>query len=354
MKYKGFEIKRKVTRYFGKKIKNMLENISENVFESAEEIRVRLDRPIYLKCALEERFFGENGITDIKNAYIPVKEDIIQILELISRFSLYAFEDEIRQGYIPLPNGFRVGIAGRTVVENGGVKTIKNISGFNFRIPKEVIGCSEKIIDYIAVPQLRHTLIVSPPCAGKTTLLRDIIRMLSNGVDGKFKGVTVGVADERSEIAGSFRGAAQNDVGMRTDVLDGCPKAQGMLMLLRAMSPNVIAADEIGSSEDLEAVLNVLNAGVKVVCTIHAENIEDLNSKYIFEKIRKNKIFERYIFLSNRMGAGTIEGIFDGDFLRLDGEKKYYLRFSVLIESVCFGKYKCLHDYSELDSFQVC
>lgn len=319
MKYKGFEIKRKVARYFGKKIKNILECVDENMFENAEEIRVRLDKPLCLKNALGECFLGENGITDSKSAYMPIKEDIMQILELISRFSLYAFEEEIRQGYIPLPNGFRVGITGRTVIENGCIKTIKNISGFNFRIPKEVIGCCEKIIDYIAVPKVHHTLIVSPPCAGKTTLLRDIIRVLSNGIDGKFKGMTVGVADERSEIAGAFRGAAQNDVGIRTDVLDGCPKAQGMLMLLRAMSPNVIAADEIGNEEDMEAVLNVLNAGVKVICTIHAEGIEDLKSKYIFEKMQINKMFERYVFLSNKMGAGTIEGIFDGDFVRLDG-----------------------------------
>jgi len=307
-----------ILSYVRDDIKKIFSMIDEVYFERSEEIRIRLNKPMYFRSRGKDLFFDRNGkICNINRAYVPKKEDINGIMELISRFSVYAFQDEIKQGFIPLPKGVRVGISGKAILENGQVKTIKNISGFNFRIPMEIIGCSNNIIDFITKPNIRHTLIVSPPCCGKTTLLRDIIRTLSYGIEGKFEGVNVGVADERSEIGGTFFGKEENDLGIRTDVIDGGKKESSIYMLLRAMSPQVIAFDEIGTPEEVSAVCDAVNSGVKIICTIHSENIDDLKTRYIFKKIYERSIFERYVVLSGRDGPGTIEGIYDENFERL-------------------------------------
>ena len=204
------KLKEIVLKYVCNDIKKIFENIEDDIFAKTEEIRIRLDKPLYFQVRGEEIFLNKNGVCNLSQAYYPNKADINGIMELISRFSIYAFEEEIKQGFIPLQKGIRVGISGKAVLDNGQVKTIKNISSFNFRIPSEVIGCSEKIIDYIVCPKILHTLIISPPCCGKTTLLRDIIRTLSSGIKGKFKGVNVGVADERSELGGVFFGKEEN------------------------------------------------------------------------------------------------------------------------------------------------
>lgn len=303
--------------YVCKNVRQAFENVNEDIFGLAEEVRIRLNKPMYLKAGEKEWFVNEKGICKFDMAYIPKRDDMRETMELISRHSAYAFEDEIRQGFIPLPKGVRVGICGKAVLEGGHIKTIKNISGFNFRIPREIIGCSKNVIDFITYPRIMHTLIVSPPCCGKTTMLRDIIRTLSFGVFGKFNGVTVGVADERSEIGGSFFGEEQNNLGPRTDIIDGGKKGEAIYMLLRAMSPKVIAFDELGSEEEVLAVCDAVNSGVKIICTIHSEDIEDLKTRYIFRKIFEKNIFERYIVLSGRYGSGTIEGIYDKDFTEL-------------------------------------
>lgn len=309
--------KKFIIGYMWGKIKKIFEDIDDEIFESAEEIRIRLNKPLYIRAGTNERFLNEKGFSDIHMAYTPTRDDINGIMELISGFSVYAFEEEIKRGFIPLPKGVRVGICGKAVLENGQVKTIKNISGFNFRIPKEIIGCSEKIIDFITYPKIFHTLIVSPPCCGKTTLLRDIIKNLSDGMDGKFDGVNIGVADERSEIAGTFLGKQENDLGNRTDVIDGGKKEQSIYMLLRAMAPQVIAFDEIGNAGEVQAVCDAANSGVKIICTIHSEDINDLRTRFIFKEMEKRNIFERYIVLSGKNGAGTIEGVYDRDFRKI-------------------------------------
>jgi stage III sporulation protein AA len=155
-----------------------------------------------------------------------------------------------------------------------------------------------------------HTLIISPPCCGKTTLLRDIIRLISDG--GKDRaGLTVGVVDERSEIGACYMGVPQNDLGIRTDVLDCCPKAKGMLMLIRAMSPRVIAVDEVGSKEDIEAIEYVINCGCKLIATVHGNSLLDVKGKPLLKKLIEDKLFERYILLSNKGSVGHLEEVYD-------------------------------------------
>jgi stage III sporulation protein AA len=156
-------------------------------------------------------------------------------------------------------------------------------------------------------------LIVSPPLAGKTTLLRDFVRQLSDGIPTLgFKGVNVGLVDERSEVAGTYLGYPQFDIGIRTDVLDGCPKAQGVMMLIRSMSPQVVATDEIGRPEDMEALQEALQAGVVVFTTIHGESYEEIKTRPFFKEVDSWRLFERIVILSRRLGVGTVEGIYEG------------------------------------------
>lgn len=313
-----------ISNYFGKRLRNIMLKTDSEIIDNAEEIRIRINKPLIIKCRFEEYFISETGKKDnIENAYKPDYEDIKHIIELISNYSIYAFEEELKQGYITLPKGYRVGITGKTVIEKKEVKTIKNISALNIRIAREVVNCSEKIIKYIAVPDFKHTLIISPPNCGKTTLLRDIIRTVSNGYfnGNKIKSLTVGIADERSEIAGCYMGVAQNDVGIRTDVLDSCPKAEGMIMLLRSMSPDVIAVDEIGNSDDIYAIDSIINSGIKIICTVHGQALDDIKNKPVLNKLINKNIFERFIVLSNRKGAGTVEAIYDNNFLNIFKEE---------------------------------
>ena len=293
-------------------IKKLLMFLKENQYEMLQEIRLRTGKPLLLLIKNDEVSLNAKGFCEVQQGYIVEEEDIMSVLKYISGFSLYALEDEIRQGYITIEGGHRVGIAGKTVLEHHAIKTLKYISAVNIRIAHEVLNCSKEIMSYIlSRDKVYHTLIVSPPKCGKTTLLRDIIRNLSNGFCG-YGPYTIGVVDERSEIAGCYKGIPQNDIGMRTDVLDGCPKVDGMRMLLRSMAPQVIAVDEIGKEEDLIALQEVLSAGVTIICTVHGKDIEDCRKRPVLKELVNHHFFDRIIVLSNRYGPCTVEAILDG------------------------------------------
>ena len=239
------------------------------------------------------------------------KEDVREMLEYISNYSLYAYEQEMKQGFITIEGGHRVGMTGQAIIENGKVKNLKHISSVNVRMSHEVLGCADKVFPYITYNRsLYHTLVISPPRCGKTTLLRDMIRQISDGNDW-VRGMAVGVVDERSEIGGCYMGVAQNHLGIRTDVLDGCPKAEGMIMLIRSMGPEVIAVDEIGSTEDVHAIEYAMHCGCKMLATVHAGSMEELRKKPLLDQMIDQGRFERYILLGNRARVGQIDGIFD-------------------------------------------
>ena len=293
-------------------IKLPMQKLSKTSYESLQEIRLRAGGPILLKMNGEEWGINEEGLCHVRESLALLPQDITDVLHCMSDFSLYALEDEVRQGFITLEGGHRVGLVGKAVLERSHIKTLKYISGMNIRIAHEVIGCSQKVMPYIlSRDKVYHTLIISPPGCGKTTLLRDMIRYLSEGFCG-YGPYTVGVVDERSEIAACYQGVPQNRMGSRTDVLDGCPKVEGMRMLLRSMAPQVIAVDEIGKADDCTALEEILNAGVSLLCTVHGKNIEDCLRRPVLKELLEKGLFERLIVLSHKQGPCTIEAIRDG------------------------------------------
>lgn len=293
------EQKRQILQVLGKKIQREVEK-EQFDFSSLQEIRLRIGKPLTVLYKGREKL-----LTKVE------QEDIRETLEYISDYSLYAYEDEMRQGFITIEGGHRVGMAGKVVLEEGKIKNLKYISSINIRIAHEMKGCADEIFPYITKErQICHTLIISPPRCGKTTLLRDMIRQISDG-NKWVKGVSVGVVDERSELGGCYMGMAQNDLGIRTDILDCCPKADGMLMLIRSMSPQVIAVDEIGEREEICAIEYALHCGCKMLATAHGVSMEEMKRKPFFEQMIREKRFERYVVLGNEHHIGEILGIYD-------------------------------------------
>ncbi|MDF2597139.1 MAG: spoIIIAA [Clostridia bacterium] len=307
-----------VLKYMPKEIKGMIEKMQPLLLESMEEVRLRQNKPIILYGGGREYIIDKNGqlVFDPRNAYACTLEDIKNAVSLITNFSLYSFEDDIRNGFVTIEGGHRVGICGKAVLENGRIRTFRDISFINYRVARQVLGAADKVLNHIIKidNSIYNTLIISPPQCGKTTILRDIVRQISGGIPSMgFKGKKVGLIDERNEIAACSMGLPKNDVGIRTDVLDGCPKAEGILIMIRSMSPEVIATDEIGRNDDAGAVLDTINAGVKIITTIHGSDIEDFLRKPALEKLHKN-LFERYIIMSRRQGVGTLEAVLDMNY----------------------------------------
>jgi stage III sporulation protein AA len=278
-----------------------------------QEIRLRAGLPILIIREGKEYYLDSQGdYTDKPSrAYLATGREIQDILQHICHYSLYAFEDEIRQGFITVSGGHRIGVAGQAVLEpNGGIRTIKHITYINIRVSHQIKGTADQALPYLyRKGRLKSTLIVSPPGCGKTTLLRDLIRQVSNG-NPYGEGKCVGVVDERSEIAGCFMGIPQNDVGMRTDVLDACPKASGMMLLLRAMAPAVIAIDELGGKADMEAVRLAASCGCRILATIHGDSLEDIRIKDGMDNLFQEQLFECFILLAKQDGKCIIKTVY--------------------------------------------
>ena len=293
-------------------IRECMSKLNLEMYENLREIRLRTERPILIKIKETEYGLNARGICNITESIILSSNDLKDILSCMSDFSMYTLSDELRQGFITLEGGHRVGLVGKGVIENNMIKTLKYISGMNIRIAHEVIGCSKKIMPYIlSRDKVYHTLIISPPGCGKTTLLRDIIYNLSEGFCG-YGPYTIAVVDERSEIAACYKGVPQNNVGIRTDILDGCPKSEGLEMLIRTMAPEVIAVDEIGGKHDCKSLKGALNAGISVICSAHGASVEECRQKPYIKELIDEKLFDRIIVLSKKRGPCTFETIVNG------------------------------------------
>lgn len=297
--------------FFPNHIIDILKKHSQILQENLEEIRFRIGLPIILK--LSNR--------DIVLEYKTTSNDLLEILEKICENSIYSYQNQICNGYITIVGGHRVGLTGSVVMQDGKIVNIHNISSLNFRIARQVLGCSNNILKYIIDfdnNSIFNTLIVSPPGAGKTTILRDTIRQLSNGI-GSFTGKTIGIVDERSEISAMYKGVAQNDIGIRTDVLENIPKSIGMKMLIRSMSPQIICADEIGSLEDVEAIKYIVCSGVKGIFTAHGNSLEELQLNPALKQLLDLCSFKRIVFLdeSNRGKVKEVYGLKDKTYCNI-------------------------------------
>lgn len=295
--------------------------------DKLEEIRLGIGRPVRFLIAGEEYFLSCRGCISkgIQDAWYMTERELDEIIKNVCHYSMYAFENEIRQGFLTIPGGHRIGVAGQVVLnENGSIRNMNHIRFLNIRISHQIIGVADEVIGLLYEEgRFCNTLLVSPPGCGKTTLLRDIVRQISGG-NLYGQGRQVGVVDERSEIAGSFMGVPQNDVGIRTDVLDGCPKIQGMMLLMRSMAPAVVAVDEIGGYEDMKAICQILQSGSSVLATMHGNSMADVH-KHLNAGMADGHVlyapedyFERYVFLEKKKGNCRIRETLDQKGNRLE------------------------------------
>lgn len=274
-------------------------------FAKLQEIRMRAGQPLLFRYDGKERRLGRTS------SYMVTPDDVNETVQYAANYSLYAYEQEMRQGYLTIEGGHRVGMAGQVIPEGEGIRNLKYISSVNIRVAHEVPGCADQVLpSLIENGELMSTIIIAPPGCGKTTLLRDLIRQISNG-SYYMEGKNVGVVDERSELGGSYMGICQNDLGMRTDILDACPKAEGMLMLIRSMGPQVIAVDEIGSVREVQSLRYVMCCGCQIMATVHGATFYEIRSKPMFEEFFTQKLFRRYVVLKNGKYLGQVEGIYD-------------------------------------------
>jgi len=278
------------------------ELLGNQAFDEAEELRIRAEK---------RAMFYSHGREYILT-YVPSVQAVRKLIFAFSEHSVTAFFDELKQGFFTVGKGVRIGVAGRIISENGSVKMIRDYTSVNIRFPRELIGISRALSVYTQQEgKLLSTLIISAPQHGKTTLLRDMIRAVSDG--NGYHAQKCAVVDERCEISGGMC----FDLGLRTDVLLGCPKAEGMSMALRSLSPQVIATDEIGGERERESIFEAAVSGVKILATAHASSFEELHQRDYYVQMFRGKILERVILLSESRGRGTVEQIYDAAGRRL-------------------------------------
>lgn len=293
---------------FPAEIKKALSRINlENVYE----LRLRINKPISLNILGKICFLSPKGQTmSVNEAIILSKEDMEVVFYSACEHSVFSVNDNIKQGFLTLDGGYRIGITGEIVYDKNEIHTIKNISSLNIRIPHQITGCAEIALNYCLTNSFENTLIISPPGAGKTTVLRDLAYQISkNNI-----AYNLMIIDERNEISNTINGVSNFNVGLLTDVITNSSKTYGFDNAIRTMRPDIIFTDEIGSNEDISSLRKAYTCGIKIVATIHANSIQDLKNKKELSELLEHKVFRRYVLLSVRNGVGTYEGIYDENF----------------------------------------
>ncbi len=264
-------------------------------FNDAEELRIRAKRNVsYYSRGCERQI-----------QYVLNAENINKLVFSLAEHSLFSFAQELTSGFFTMEGGIRVGVAGRVVSSNSRIKNMRSFTSLNIRFPGELKGIAQRVMQYlICDDRLLNTIIISPPGHGKTTLLRDAVRMISDGICCAPMKCTV--IDERSELyADGF------DLGARTDILTSCPKVGGMQIALRALSPDVIAMDEVGSKEEVHSIHEAVNCGVSVIATAHAKNFEELKTRQMLRELMACGLIKRVVELGDCMGRGTLNCVYN-------------------------------------------
>ncbi len=293
-----------VLPYLPKAIQKKVAHAALDDWLEIEEIRIRAGAPLTLGILGESCFLTPaGGITNHEeDAYHVSPQEVQSTYAAICENSIYAHMDEIRQGFLTLKGGHRVGICGKTVTEEGKIKTFREVSSLNFRVAHEILGAADDIIDGIVHgSRVDSVLIISPPQMGKTTLIRDVMRQVSN------RGFKTGVADDRGELAALYQGMPQNDIGAQTDVIDNAPKAEAILMLLRTMSPKVIISDEIACEEDVAAIRLAHGTGVSIIATTHGSNLDEVMRRPVLRPLFEDGVFQKAIFM--RRDFSTMDSV---------------------------------------------
>ena len=285
-----------VIEYFPLSIKSVINSYLEknkSLENSIEEIRIRSNGNLSLKI-------GQDLITIFSNI---TKGEMQEIFENICEKSIYSYTKQIAEGFITIKGGNRVGITGSAVIENGRVINLNYISSLNFRIARQIKDVSNSILKYVINIQnnsIFNTIIASPPGGGKTTILRDLVRKISNGMpEINFSPKICGIVDERGEIAAMYKGIPQNDIGENSDVINNVSKSIGINMLIRSMGPQIIVCDEIGTKEDIEAIEKATLSGVKGIFTVHASTIKEIKENPNLSKLIQNKLIQKIIVLDS-------------------------------------------------------
>ena len=279
-------------------------------YDKVYEVRLRAGKPVTVNYAGRYYHACEGGVSqETAGAYLCDGRLVESVILNASNHSIYTVTNQLKEGYITVAGGIRLGICGEPVYgTDGEIRTFKNYSSVNIRIPHEVKNCALNALDFVFSGRVANTLVISPPGGGKTTFLRDMARLLSDRA-----GLNILVLDERGELAASAGGAAQLDVGLYTDVLCNCGKKFGFEQGIRTMRPDVIITDELANATDAEAIVYAASCGVRVLASVHAYDQYDYAAKPDFEAAFKRRLFERYVVLSARRGPGTYEGIYDAE-----------------------------------------
>lgn len=289
-----------VYKYLPERIRTPLLKANFNV-QDIQEIRLRVNRPIGIDIYSKEQYLNSNGTLsdNYQDGIVCDKNDIFRSFESICDYSVHSYTNELSQGYVTLNGGNRVGICGTYIFKDNRVSTIKDVNALNFRIANQVRGCAVDILDRIDFSTPKGILIVGRPLSAKTTILRDLCRMVSN----KYK---LSIIDERSELCGIYAGVPQNDIGIKCDIFNNYPKDVGINMAIRTMSPDIIACDEIGSVKDINAIKLGSICGVKFLCTAHFDSIKSVMESSNYYEILNSNAFDYVVLLGNGNNIGRV------------------------------------------------
>lgn len=303
----------KACGFLSKRVCSVLSHLPEDFCKKVCEIRLRSGKPLCVVTFDGSMYITSTGrVTGLLNTslFIVTKADVKESFNRLCEYSVYSHSNDIASGFITVSGGHRAGIYGTAVYSDGKITGMRDVGGINMRVAREFCGCAQALVNEAFADGFDGFLLCGAPSTGKTTLLRDCTRIISDSMFRK-----VAVVDERGEIAAVSHGEAQNNVGINTDVLDGYIKSEGILQAVRTLSPDVIVCDELGGESDTRAVAGGVNSGVTFIATVHATSVDDIRNKLSLYTLVKTGAFKKLIFLQSGVPCQICETVsVGGDF----------------------------------------